>query len=92
MDDKKMIPWVEEEGIYMATALQQFLLKLKLPIRITFIPKKELKEASELNDEEFEKTWDMLKKMGKIKRINVKYENGKMIQVYDPTHPDLRLE
>ena len=40
------IPWTEEEGLYMATHLQHMLLRMRLPTRVHFLLRKDLKEDS----------------------------------------------
>jgi len=91
MTDNELSQWTEEEGIYHASGFQLFLRKLGFSYRVGFIPKHMLKEISEYSSEEFEKTWEQLKQQGAVRKVLVKYDKGKIIEVMDPDFPEFKM-
>jgi hypothetical protein len=88
-----MIPWTEEEGIfYSASRFQRLRKKIGLPYMAKFVPKKIIRLESGLSVNEFEKVWEKLKSVGRVKRVLVKYNNqGRIIQIFDERKVKLRI-
>ena len=82
---EEIIPWTEEEGIFCsASRFQRFRKKIGLPYRAKFIPKSIVRKESGLSVNEFEKVWDKLKNVGRVKSVLVKYNNqGRIVQIFD---------
>ena len=82
MKNYSFIPWVKEEGVFVATKGQKIRAKIGLSYRLGFFPKSMMKQMSDLPDKEFEKKWKMMKENGMVKEAFVKYDKvGKMIDV-----------
>ena len=82
MKNYSFIPWVKEEGVFVATKGQKFRAKIGMSYRMDFFPKSMMKQMSELTNKEFEKKWKVMKEKGMVKEAYVKYDKvGKMIDV-----------
>jgi hypothetical protein len=79
---EKMIPWIKEEGLFVASPINHVLKKIKWAYDVKFYPKRICRKLSELSDEDFEKSWEELKQAGGVREMMVKYdEEGNLIRV-----------
>ncbi len=78
------IPWEKEEGVYILTKWNHFLMKLGLRYRTDFVTRETLQEMTELSDEEFKEMWSQLQDKGAVKKVLVKHnDKGHIIDLFD---------
>ena len=84
-----LIPWTQKEGMWVKTPLNQLKDLVGLSSEDSFLFKDDLKKATGMSDEAFEKEWEKLKEEGIARQILVKIVDGEIIDFCDPKEPRL---